>query len=135
LVIEANEIKKCSTVFRLPIDISLLTINPHMHLLGKDFLAYAIKPNGDTMPLINIPKWDFHWQYYYTYKKMLKLPQGTMIYVYGTFDNTSANSDNPFDPPRKIIEPKGYMKTTDEMFQFIMTYLPYQIGDEEISLE
>jgi hypothetical protein len=27
------------------------------------------------------------------------------------------------------------IKTTDEMFQFIITYLPYQKGDENVSLE
>jgi hypothetical protein len=27
------------------------------------------------------------------------------------------------------------MKTTDEMFQLIVTYVPYQPGDEKISLE
>ena len=27
------------------------------------------------------------------------------------------------------------MKTTDEMLQFIITYLPYNLGDENISLE
>ena len=37
-------------------DISLLTINPHMHLLGKSFLAYAITLNNDTIPLIKIDK-------------------------------------------------------------------------------
>jgi hypothetical protein len=27
------------------------------------------------------------------------------------------------------------MRVTDEMFQLIMTYVPYQTGDENISLE
>ena len=41
-------------------DISLLSILPHMHLIGKSWLVYA-ENNGDTIPLINIPDWDFNW--------------------------------------------------------------------------
>ncbi len=116
-------------------DISLLTINPHMHLLGIDFWAFALKPGGDTIPLIKIPEWDFHWQYFYTFEKMQKIPKGSVIHVYATFDNTENNPENPFHPPREIDAlTKTSMRTTDEMLQFIMTYLPYEEGDEEISI-
>ena len=36
---------------------------------------------------------------------------------------------------KEIREREGSMKTTDEMFQLIITYVPYQVGDENISLE
>ena len=43
-----------------------------------------------------------------------------------------------FDPPQRIQERTDLfgagMKTTDEMLQFIITYLPYELGDEEIEL-
>ncbi len=44
------------------------------------------------------------------------------VIVFGTFDNTSDNPENPFDPPRLIRERNGSMGTTDEMFQFIISY-------------
>lgn len=120
-------------------DISLLTINPHMHLLGKSFKAYATKPNGDTIPLIHIPKWDFRWQYYYTFPTMIKIPRGSYIVVEATYDNTSNNPNNPNKPPIRVSERLtlggASMRTTDEMLQFIISYLPYQEGDEHISLE
>ncbi len=134
-ILPPNTIKKFKTKFTLPEPISIITVNPHMHLLGKDFLAYAIRPNGDTVKLIRINEWDFRWQYFYTFPKMLKLEQGTNIYAFGTFDNTLQNPFNPYNPPRELREPKGYMKTTDEMFQLIITYLLYQDGDENISLD
>ena len=68
LVIQPNTIKKVSSRFTVPADISILTINPHMHLLGKSFKAYALQTNGDTIRLISIPAWDFNWQYFYTFK-------------------------------------------------------------------
>ena len=136
LIITPDTIMTVQTNFRLPIDISILTINPHMHLIGRSFLAYAIKPDGDTIPLIRIRQWDFLWQYFYTFKKMLKIPRGSVIHAEGLYDNTLNNPNNPFDPPRTVIEPVDEdMKTTDEMFQLIITYLPYHPGDEDIDLE
>jgi hypothetical protein len=135
LVIPPNEIKKFITQLQLNQDISLLTINPHMHLIGKSFLAYAIVPGGDTIPLIKIDDWNFRWQYFYTFKNMIKIPAGSVIIAEGIYDNTINNPNNPYDPPQTVAERTGSMKTTDEMFQLIINYLPYQKGDENISLE
>ena len=135
LIIPPDSIKTFKTQFTVTANISILTINPHMHLLGKKIWAFAVQSNGDTIPLIKINKWDFRWQYFYTFKKMQKIPAGSTIFVYGTYDNTKNNPLNPFNPPRVVAEREGGMRTTDEMFQFIITYLPYQKGDENVSLE
>jgi Copper type II ascorbate-dependent monooxygenase, C-terminal domain len=135
MVILPNTTKQVSSRFKVPYDISILTINPHMHLLGKSFKAYALQPNGDTIRLIWIPRWDFNWQYFYTFKKMVKIPAGSTIVAEGVYDNTRQNLNNPFSPPQVVTDQNGSMKATDEMFQFIVTYLPYEKGDEDISLE
>ena len=135
LIIQPNTEKQVYSRYTVPEDISILTINPHMHLLGKSFKAYALQPNGDTIRLIYIPRWDFNWQYFYTFKKMVKIPKGSTIVAEGVYDNTKQNPSNPFSPPQLVRDRNGSMKATDEMFQFIVTYLPYQPGDENISLE
>jgi len=137
LNIPANTVKTFMSRWMVPVDLSILSVNPHMHLLGKTFLAYAITPQGDTIRLIKINKWDFKWQYYYTYKHPVKIPVGSIIYAYGTYDNTDKNPYNPFHPPRDCKERNDFMSmgTTEEMFQFIFTYLRYQPGDEQIDLE
>jgi len=140
LIIKPNDILKCSTRAKIVKDISILTINPHMHLLGKSFKAYAITEQKDTIPLIKINDWNFRWQYFYTFKKILKIPKNSEIIVEAIFDNTMRNLDNPFDPPQLISEKidwngKGSMKTSDEMLQFIITYLPYKKNDEQINLK
>ena len=136
LVIPPEEIMTFTTKYTLEKDISVLTINPHMHLLGTVFWAFAIDPKGDTIPLVRIPVWDFRWQYAYTFQHMLPLMKGTTIYVKGTFDNTSDNPENPFDPPRVALAPKDRnMRTTDEMFQFFINYVDFKPGDDNISLE
>ncbi len=135
LVIQPNTTKKVVSRYTIPQDISILTVNPHMHLLGKTFKAYALKPDGDTIRLISIPRWDFNWQYFYTFKKMVKVPKGSTIVAEGDYDNTRKNINNPFSPPQLVRDRDGSMRATDEMFQFIVTYLPYKEGDENISLE
>jgi len=132
LKIQPNTVKEVRSRYTIPNDISVLTINPHMHLLGKSFKAYALKPNGDTIRLISIPRWDFNWQYFYTFKKPVKIPAGSTIVAEGVYDNTTKNPFNPFSPPQLVSDNNGSMKSTDEMFQFIITYLPYEAGDEDI---
>ena len=135
LIIPANTISSYSTKYIVPKDMSLLTVNPHLHLLGKDFLAYALGPTGDTIRLIRIPAWDFRWQYFYTFRKIVKIPKGYTIVAMANFDNTENNPLNPFHPPQQVSERDGSMRTTDEMFQLILTWMPYKDGDEFISLE
>lgn len=135
LVIPPNEVKTFRTQVTITKDISIITINPHMHLLGKTFWAFAVKPDGDTIPLIRIPQWDFRWQYFYTFKNPVKIPRGSVIQAIGVYDNTVNNPRNPFNPPQIVSERKGSMRTTDEMFQFIINYVLYQEGDENISME
>ena len=138
LKIPPGEVSEYYCSWEVPLDLSILTINPHMHLLGKSFKAYAVSA-GDTIRLINIPRWDFRWQYFYTFPKMVKVPKGYVIHVEASFDNTADNPNNPNDPPQYVGERTDRggegMRTTDEMLQFIITYLPYQEGDENRSLE
>lgn len=136
-IIPPGEIKTFHTRKTLSQPISILSVNPHMHLIGKTFWAFALNQSGDTVPLIRINNWDFKWQYYYTYKHPVKLEAGSTIHVYGTYDNTNKNPNNPYHPPRTITQGNGVesMKTTEEMFQFIFTYMPYKDGDERIDLE
>jgi hypothetical protein len=135
LIIPPNVVKTFTTKIVVDEDISLLTVNPHMHLLGKSFEAFAATPDGKTIPLVKIPRWDFRWQYFYTFPKIVKIPKGSTIAAIGIFDNTSNNPNNPFSPPREIIGTNGSMRVTDEMFQLIITYVPYQQGDENVSLD
>jgi hypothetical protein len=135
LIIPPNVVKTFTTKTVTDQDISLLTVNPHMHLLGKSFEAFAATPDGRTIPLIKIPKWDFRWQYFYTFPKMVKIPKGSTIAAIGVYDNTANNPNNPNSPPQTVIGTNNSMRVTDEMFQLIMKYVPYQPGDENISLD
>ena len=87
--IPANQITQMSSSYGPIInDISVMSIFPHMHLLGKDMECFAVTPTNDTINLIRINKWDFEWQGAYLYKQFIKIPAGSIIYAFGTYDNT-----------------------------------------------
>lgn len=116
----------------LPFDVSVLSIFPHCHLLGKSFNVFAVTGAGDTIPMVDIPEWDFEWQGFYLYKNVLKIPAGSVIHAYGVYDNTANNINNPFNPPQTVC---AGLNTTDEMFLVYFHYMVYQPGDENIDLE
>jgi hypothetical protein len=105
-----------------------------MHYIGKVFTAYAVTPDGDTIPLVHIPRWDFRWQEIYRFRHLIKIPRGSTLTIEATYDNTADNPFNPFSPPRPIFS-SGDMRSTDEMMTLMMVFLPYQDGDENIKLD
>ncbi|MBY0434794.1 MAG: hypothetical protein K2U26_11845 [Cyclobacteriaceae bacterium] len=115
--------------YRVRNDISLISVLPHMHFLGKRFSAEAMTPTGEKIPLVRINDWDFNWQTTYQFKKLLKIPAGSIIYMEARYDNTSENPANPFHPAHDA----GYgWNSTDEMCNLIIYYLDYRDGDENL---
>ena len=110
-------------------DYSLMSVFPHMHLLGKDLICYAVTPSNDTINIVKINNWDFEWQGDYYFEKFLKVPAGSVIYAKGNYDNTPSPTN-----PNPVMVQSGF-NTEDEMFVFIFQFLPYQPGDENISIE
>jgi len=106
----------------LPESWSLLGILPHSHLMGKSWEVYAETPEGEVLPIIKIPEWDFDWQGFFYPEYMQHIPEGSVIRAVATYDNTS-DQDMGW----------GEM-TTDEMFFCPIYYVPYQEGDEDIYL-
>ncbi|HEX8349180.1 MAG TPA: cytochrome c [Hymenobacter sp.] len=130
LIIPADSIKSFEASWQVKDDVSLLYIWPHMHLLGQKFKAWAVTPTGETIPLVNIPAWDFRWQESYRCRQMIHLPAGSTVIAKGTYDNTSRNINNPFSPPRRIIS-QDLMESQSEMLNLVLLMLPYEKGDED----
>lgn len=134
LFIYPNKISTFRLTIRTPEDQSLLYVWPHMHLIGKEFTAYAVTPQRDTINLVHIPAWDFRWQELYRFKKLVRIPPGSMVHMSGTYDNTAQNPFNPNKPPQYVYS-TGNMRSSNEMFTLLLIYSPYKEGDENISLE
>lgn len=130
--IPANKVQSFTTTFTIPYEISVIGVAPHMHLLGKNCRAYATTPKGDTIRLISVPQWDFHWQGGYTFKNPVRIPRGSKLFYEATYDNTMNNLENPNNPPKLV---RWGESTTDEMLLCYFHWLPYQAGDESIDME
>lgn len=126
-----NQVTTVTAQQNIPANISVFSVFPHMHLLGKSIKAFATH-QGDTVKLISIPKWDFHWQGFYVFKNLKKLQAGSTLRGEGVYDNTVTNVHNPNNPP--IMVTPG-LNTNDEMFIFYGHFMPYQQGDELHDLE
>jgi hypothetical protein len=116
----------------IPVNVSVLSVFPHMHLLGENIKSYAIKPTGDTLKFIDIPHWDFHWQGFYFFKNIQFAPAGSKIKGEGTYNNTALNPHNPNNPPINVY---AGLNTNDEMFLVYFHYMLYQSGDENYNME
>jgi hypothetical protein len=135
LFIKANTVKTFTLEVTNPNeDQSLLFVWPHMHYIGKEFKAYVTTPTSDTIRLVHIPEWDFRWQEIYRFKNPVKVPRGSVIHLECTYDNTADNPFNPNKPPAGVFSTAS-MNSTDEMMTLMMLFLPYQPGDEKISLQ
>jgi hypothetical protein len=132
LIIPANTTKTFYAHYNVPFDFSLLGVGPHMHLIGKSIKSFGITPANDTIPFIDIPDWDFHWQGLYSFPKVNKVPAGTIIYSEATYDNTASNPSNPNNPPQLVHLGES---TTDEMMLVYFAYTIYLPGDENIIID
>jgi hypothetical protein len=112
-------------------DLSVLSVFPHMHLLGEYINSYAVTGDNETIPLVKIPHWDFEWQEFYFFQNIQHVPSGSTFYANGTYNNTNTNPHNPNSPPQNV---GAGLNTSDEMFLVYFHFLEYQEGDEDLNL-
>ncbi|MEP7196846.1 MAG: hypothetical protein ABI851_10015 [Saprospiraceae bacterium] len=133
LIIPANTVKTFNAEYLINnLNITLLSVAPHMHLIGKSIEVYAQKPNKEIQNLIKINDWDFHWQGYYSFPKPIILNSGTKLLSKASYDNTKNNPNNPNSPPKLVSLGES---TTDEMMLVYFTFLLYKNGDENIIID
>lgn len=133
-VIPGNTVKTFKQQYTntYPVAFTLLSTAPHMHLIGNKYKVYSVSTTNDTTPLIYIPKWDFKWQGIYSFRNPVKIGSGARIIGETEYDNTTANPNNPNNPPQTV----GFGEsTTDEMMQTYFAFLLYQNGDENIVVD
>ncbi len=107
--------------FTLPEAVSLLAIYPHAHYLGREMLAEAKLPAGETKTLLHISRWDLNWQAVFTYKQPISLPAGTVVSMRYRYDNSADNLANPNSPPQRV---RAGNRAADEMAHLWLQVLP-----------
>ena len=92
-------------------DAELISFFPHMHVRGKSFEYEVVLPNGERQKLLNVPRYDFNWQFSYRLDKPLMLPAGSRVEGTAVFDNSPNNAANP--DPKAVV--KWGEQTSEEM--------------------
>jgi peroxiredoxin len=111
--------------FKVPKEVRLLSLFPHMHVRGKSFEYVVTKPGGEPETVLSVPSYDFGWQSYYTLKEPMTLPAGTVIDCTAHFDNSV---DNPYNPdPTKTVR-WGEQTFEEMMIGYIDVDLPVGEG-------
>jgi peroxiredoxin len=93
-------------------DVTLHSVMPHMHMLGRKIKVTMTPPDGTTQTLVAIDDWEYNWQETYWLKKPLHVKSGTRFDVEAHYDNSDRNPNNPFSPPRVV---RFGEQTTNEM--------------------
>ncbi|HVS15226.1 MAG TPA: hypothetical protein VMV46_14955 [Thermoanaerobaculia bacterium] len=79
----------------------IMTLTPHMHYRGRDFRFVLHYPDGRQEVPLEVARWDFNWQTFYTLKEPIVVPAGTVIEAIAHYDNSTGNPANP-DPTKNV---------------------------------
>ena len=98
--------------------ITLYAMSPHMHLRGKSLRWVVVYPDGHEQTILDVPNFDFNWQFNYELKEPLKIPAGSKILGLGVYDNSVKNRWNPA-PHLPVYWSE---QSWDEMYQAFTEY-------------
>lgn len=98
----------------------LLSLFPHMHLRGSAFRFDLRHPDGKTVPLLDVPRFDFNWQSYYELRDPLEVPRGATLLATAWYDNSKGNPWNP-DPTKTV---RWGTETYEEMMIGYFDFIP-----------
>jgi mono/diheme cytochrome c family protein len=91
---------------------TIRSVAGHMHLLGTS-IRIELNPGTDRAKLLlEIPRWDFHWQGAYVLARPVEARAGDVVRVTCRFDASRRTSAKPRTAPRYTLWGEG---TTDEM--------------------
>lgn len=110
-------------------EIEVLAYTPHMHFRGKASQIVAVLPDGEERVLLDIPRYDFNWQITYVLADRLRLPRGTRLSVFSTFDNSTSNPYNP-DPSSPV--PWGRQSWDEMASAFVELSVPRDLELDDL---
>ncbi len=110
--VKPSAVSRCDR--RLEAPTKILAVAGHMHLLGASIRLELNPGTPNARILLDIPRWDFHWQNAYTLTTPVQAKPGDVVRVTCRHDVTRrlAGDDGVPKTPRYILWGEG---TTDEM--------------------
>ena len=112
---------------KIPANVTVLEVAPHMHLIGRSMKVRAELPDGSSLPMVNVTDWDFNWQLSYVFSKPQQIPAGSKVELLARYDNSADNAFNPSSPPKFV---RWGEQTTDEM---CIAFFSYTVDSEHLT--
>ena len=75
----------------------LFGVAPHMHFMGTEIRVDVVHGDGSRECLVQIPRWDFHWQRSYWFAEPLQLVANAN--AHDTFELTCVYDNTPENQP------------------------------------
>lgn len=89
-------LERTETTFQManpfPLAIRIHGVAPHMHTLGRSLRVEYTAANGTTQCLVDVPRWDFHWQQLYLYESPLRISPGGQVKLTCSYDTRERNT-------------------------------------------
>ncbi len=96
----------CDFPNRYPQPLTVFGVAGHMHELGISFRMELNPESEEPLLLLDIPRWDFHWQDGYEFVEPVRIKRGDTLRITCAWDNALSES------PRYVVWGEG---TADEM--------------------
>ena len=77
----------------LPGRLRLHDIGPHMHTLGESLNATLVHEDGSETCLIDVPRWDFNWQFGYEFTEPVAMEMDDKVRLSCTYDASDRTED------------------------------------------
>jgi thiol-disulfide isomerase/thioredoxin len=110
----------------VPADVVVTAFMPHMHVRGQAFRYEVIKPDGERLTFLEVPRYDFNWQLRYELREPITVPRGSTAVATAWYDNTKGNPYNT-DPNKTV---RWGLQTYDEM---MIGYVEYYLVNEDLA--
>jgi copper type II ascorbate-dependent monooxygenase-like protein len=94
---------------------NLWGVFPHMHQIGSSIRVDLLRADGSKSCVINIPKWDFHWQGEYQFQSPIKVAPGDRLLTTCVWDNSVGHQPLVDGVPQQPRDVKFGEGSTDEM--------------------
>jgi hypothetical protein len=95
--------------------ILLHSVLPHLHKLGKAIWLEIERVDGTRERIIQIDRWDFDWQGYYTFQEPALMKPGDKLRIHCEWDNSAKNQPVIDGVPRPVSDVTWGEGTYDEM--------------------
>ena len=76
-------------------DSQIVAFSPHMHVRGKAMSYQLTHPDGSKEMLLDVPKYNYGWQWLYYPTKPIDVPAGSRLDVTAVWNNSESNPANP----------------------------------------